>query len=72
MTIITKKSAAKELLHRREAIDSLLKFIEYTHPSWETSTHHVILCAWLEKLESGEIERLAVFAPPRHGKTEVV
>ncbi|MDD5486883.1 MAG: phage terminase large subunit, partial [Dehalococcoidales bacterium] len=34
--------------------------------------HLMLLCAKLEAVERGEITRLMVFLPPRHGKSEVV
>jgi len=72
--------AADELRLRREAHDSLLKFTEYTHPRWVSGDHHEVMCRWCELLESGEpcpccnerVWRLALFAPPRHSKTEIV
>ena len=67
----TDVEAATELLAREEAKDSLLKFTEYTHPSWETGEHHATICEWLEKLERGDIRRLCINAPPRHSKTEL-
>lgn len=64
---------AAEVMHSRQlARESLLAFTEATHPRWETGEHHLLLCEWLEKLERGDISNLAVFAPPRHGKTELV
>ncbi len=64
-------AAAKELLARHEARRSLLAYTEYTHPKWETSKHHVQICEHLEAVERGEIKRLMIFAPPRHGKSEL-
>lgn len=72
-------NAAKALLARRKlrkrCQNDLLEFIKHTHPSWETGQHHVIMCKWLMRLESDdhpEVQNVAVFAPPRHGKTEIV
>lgn len=63
--------AAAELLRRRECRDNFLPFVEYTHPSWTTGTMHIEICKALEAVERGEIDRLAIFAPPRHGKSEL-
>lgn len=64
--------AAKELRWRRRAKEQLLSFTEYTHPSWSTGKHHHEICAQLMRLMRGEIHFLAVFAPPRHSKSELV
>lgn len=38
-------------------------------PLYEQAPHTRMLCEYLEALEAGEIDRLAIFVPPRHGKT---
>ncbi len=40
-------------------------------PTYETAQHLRQLADKLEALERGEIKRLMVFMPPRHGKTEI-
>lgn len=78
--LATVEAITRELLARRSAVDSLLAFTEITHPSWKPSDHHTKLCFYLEKLEAlapcphcgRAIDALAVFAPRRHGKTELV
>jgi predicted phage terminase large subunit-like protein len=69
---ISQAQAALELLRRREARRGLLAFTQYTMPDYETNWHHEVLCAQLDRLVSGEIKRLMVFMPPRHGKSELV
>lgn len=66
-----KHTAAVELQSRRRAREGLLPFCEYTHPSWHTGAHHKAICAALERVERGECRRLMIFAPPRHGKSEL-
>ena len=68
---ISPQEAAKELLRRREARNSLLKFTEYTLPAYEAADHHKLICEKLEAVERGEIDRLMIFMPPRHGKSEL-
>ena len=63
--------AAQELLNRRKAKDSLLRFTEYTNPRYEAAGHHRLICDKLEAVERGEIDRLMIFMPPRHGKSEL-
>lgn len=40
--------------------------------SWQRARHLERLCDALEAVERGEITRLMVFMPPRHGKSEIV
>ena len=64
--------AAEELLRRRDARKSLLPFIQYTKAGYIVGDHHRQICAALEAVERGELDRLMIFAPPRHGKSEIV
>lgn len=64
--------AAEELLDRSTARKGLLAFARYTMPSYQTSPHLELLADKLEAVERGEIKRLMVFFPPRHGKSELV
>jgi predicted phage terminase large subunit-like protein len=48
---------------------SLARFAKAVYPSYEVDGVHKIILSHLEKLLSGEIRRLAITAPPRHGKT---
>jgi len=56
--------------------DSLLFFIcyffekQYGKP-FQVNWHHVVLCRALEKVAKGDILKLIINMPPRHGKTEV-
>ena len=49
-----------------------MEFTRYTFPQYRTNWHHDILCSHLDRFVSGEIKRLMVFMPPRHGKSELV
>jgi predicted phage terminase large subunit-like protein len=71
MRRLSKKAAALELAARRKARVALLAFAVYTMPGWLTGNHHQEICTKLEQVERGEIRRLMVFAPPRHGKSEL-
>jgi len=62
--------AAEELLLRRAARERLLQFCGYTLSDYQPADHLVQLADKLEAVERGEIKRLMVFMPPRHGKTE--
>jgi predicted phage terminase large subunit-like protein len=51
----------------------LAYFLEYTsHGQWQRAKHLDLLCRKLEAVERGEIKRLIVTMPPRHGKSEVI
>jgi predicted phage terminase large subunit-like protein len=58
-------------LKARRAKRSLLAFTEYTNPLYERAGHHELIAAKLEAVERGEIDRLMIFMPPRHGKSEL-
>lgn len=50
---------------------SLLRFTEYTNPAYERANHHQRIADRLEAVERGEVDRLMIFMPPRHGKSEL-
>lgn len=60
--------AARYELARRHLID----FARQTMPGYEPARHHYEIAERLEAVERGEINRLAIFMPPRHGKSELV
>ncbi|MCH8113242.1 MAG: phage terminase large subunit [Proteobacteria bacterium] len=68
----SQEEAAKILQKRRKARKSLIGFTEYTYPRYEPAEHHIILAEKLEAVARGEIDRLIVVMPPRHGKSELV
>ncbi|HEX2351148.1 MAG TPA: terminase family protein, partial [Xanthobacteraceae bacterium] len=63
--------AAKELLKRTEATEKLIAFTEYTFDRYRTAPHHRLIAEQLERVERGEIDRLMLLVPPRHGKSEL-
>jgi predicted phage terminase large subunit-like protein len=50
---------------------SLLAFTEFTNPAYQRADHHALIAQRLEAVERGEIDRLMIFMPPRHGKSEL-
>ncbi len=64
--------AAMELLKRRQARRNLLPFCQYTMPTYEAADHLNALDKVLEAVERGELKRLIVIEPPRHGKSEKI
>jgi hypothetical protein len=50
---------------------SLLDFTRRTYARYEVQPHHQVIAQKLEAIERGEITRLLLSVPPRHGKTEL-
>lgn len=59
------------MLAARKARDSLLAFTEFTNPIYARAQHHAQIADALEEVERGENDRLMIFMPPRHGKSEL-
>jgi predicted phage terminase large subunit-like protein len=68
---LSPQQAAAELLARRRARQGLLAFTQYTNPVYEPAPHHSLIAEKLEAVERGEIKRLMITMPPRHGKSEL-
>jgi predicted phage terminase large subunit-like protein len=49
----------------------LMDFGFFTDPSYEDATHLRLIASKLEAVERGEIKKLIIEVPPRHGKTEL-
>lgn len=72
----TKAAAELELRKRRgngqathPANQSLLSFIQYTYPAYVADPFHALVAETLDRVISGDILRLMIFAPPQHGKS---
>lgn len=74
--------AAKRLLKIKQARRDLVSFTELTMPSadepdnvdksrYDAQYFHKALAAALQKVEAGELQRLIITFPPRHGKSEL-
>lgn len=68
---LTSAQAAAELLRRRQARKSLIAFTRYTFPRYRPAPHHYKIADKLEAVERGDIKRLMIEMPPRHGKSEL-
>ena len=66
------EEAASRAIHRRQARRNLIPYCTYTKPDYILSKHLELLASKLEAVERGEIKRLIVAVPPRHGKSELV
>lgn len=56
---------------RRAARAGFLPFVRRMFPRYETGRHHKLIAEQLERVERGEIDRLIITMPPRHGKSEL-
>jgi hypothetical protein len=65
------QEAAQELLRRTEASESLLAFTDYTTLNWSAGKIHRVVCAQLDRVIAGEIDRLMLLCPPQHGKSQI-
>src|SRR6266516_5816696 len=61
----------KTTLLRKRASRSLIAFTEATFPAYRTAPHQRQIARQLERVEKGEIDRLMLLVPPRHGKSEL-
>ncbi len=67
---------SKEKVERAKRIaeaakGSLINYAIATHPNYTPSWHHHLIAEKLERVERGEIKRLFITMPPRHGKSEL-
>ena len=63
--------AQKEIATRELCRRKLKPFIPYNFNKYVASWHHDVITDKLEKVESGGINRIMLFLPPRHGKSEI-
>lgn len=61
----------QERQQRAIAQTSLLAFTEATNPAYVRAGHHAKIAEALEAIERRDIDRLMIFMPPRHGKSEL-
>ena len=60
-------------IRRSRARTTFTDFVDYIwNREYEWNWHHVELAKKLQDFYDGKIDRMMVFAPPRHGKTELV
>jgi hypothetical protein len=51
------------------AADDLACYATAMYPEFALAAHHELIVRKLEAIERGEIRRLMIFMPPRHGKS---
>ena len=60
----------KRLIIAEKARRRLLSYAIAVNPRYRASWHHRVIAEKLEAVERGEIKRLIIAVPPRHGKSE--
>ena len=75
---LTKISALQKAIKRLSVLEkhdkvqkSLLEYAKFQMPEYQTPAHIQLLAHKLEEVERGNIKRLAIFMPPRHGKSQL-
>ena len=51
--------------------ESVLEYAKFQMPDYQTPQHIQLLADKLEAVERGKVKRLAIFMPPRHGKSQL-
>lgn len=68
-----KRAVALEMAKRAHpARQSLIAFTQHTYTAYRPEKMHELIGTTLDKVVAGEIKRLMIFAPPQHGKSELV
>lgn len=62
-------SAAHQLTAEDFAFSRLISYAAYQWPAYNDAPHHRLIARHLEMVERGEITRLMITMPPRHGKS---
>jgi predicted phage terminase large subunit-like protein len=62
-------SAAPQLQAEDYAFSRLVSYAAYQWPGYKLGRHHLLIARHLEMVERGEITRLMITMPPRHGKS---
>lgn len=68
---LTPAEIAEELA-RRGAASKMAAFVRATKPDYDMQPYHRHVCDTLDRVVSGEVTRLIVTMPPRHGKSQLV
>ena len=60
-------------LRQREQSRDFSRWLEAVAPGWHWDWLHLVFIRYyLDRVTAGELSRLMLFLPPRHGKTEMV
>lgn len=64
--------AALEKVKAKKAGTNFRDFIKFTMPEYRFNFHHEYIISRLNAFANGEISRLIIYMPPRHGKSQLV
>lgn len=59
-------------MERRRARKSLIDFSCFTMPDYTVGKHHLLISQAIDRMINGDLRRLIVSMPPRHGKSELI
>lgn len=59
----------QELTAEDYAFSRLISYAAYQWPGYRDASHHRLIARHLEAVERGDITRLMITMPPRHGKS---
>ena len=62
-------SLARQLSAEDYAFSRLISYAAYQWPKYQSAPHHRLIARKLEAVDRGEITRLMITMPPRHGKS---
>lgn len=68
---VSNKAGISRKEEREFARADLAGYMDYTE-SWEYADHLLTLCDMIHEVEQGNLRKLMVFMPPRHGKSEII
>lgn len=71
MPKLLKPDIKRELILRELSRRKLLMFSAKVDPLWQNNWHLDVLAHALERVEKGDLKRLIVSMPPRHGKSQL-
>ena len=73
---IAEIDAQLEVIRKKKFFNAKENYCAYMelvyHGRWKRARHLDLLCEYLEKVEAGEMDRLIITMPPRHGKSMTV
>lgn len=74
MSVSTAERAAvaQELLARRHARSSFIKFVQYVSPYYDAEPFHLKVAETLDLVLAGVLRKVMFIAPPQHGKSMLV
>ena len=56
-------------LSKERARRSLMGYVDMVYPNYRHAPHNELIAKTLDRVVSGELRRVMIFAPPRHGKS---